>query len=222
MTHISESVRENGFAVSRGLIPLEKVAVIRDRALACLQRPEAAETGSCAPRHWSPEFYRCADCFAHILQELLGNWTNQLRDSISLVAARKAPGISDGIGWHTDGMYFSDEGLAITAWIALENCGVDRPGLKMAKADRAAVQSYLGYDQSAAAVENPNLPPNAYRYHEDLCARLEAAETSFEIENPIYAAGDVVFMTNWCLHATHRVPAMTKPRVTMQVRFLPA
>ena len=116
-------------------------------------------------------------------------------------------------GWHQDGALgfdFSSHGdrefppgavlSMVTCWIALTPCGADAPGLEFIT-----------------------------RRLKGLCAPAELTEASVgarfaaqEFCRPMLAAGDALSFRGDLLHRTHVIPAMTRNRTSLELRFFPA
>ncbi len=106
--------------------------------------------------------------------------------------------------WHQDGALafdFADgdpaapDALAplLTAWIPLGDCGVDAPGLCWMAASPARLLT-------PAELARPRVADHA----------------------PALSAGDVLLFGGALLHATHATAAMTRPRVSAELRFVRA
>lgn len=106
--------------------------------------------------------------------------------------------------WHQDGALAFDfvggdptapDALAplLTAWVPLADCGVDAPGLCWMDA-----------------------PPDR------LLTPAELAQPRVADHAPALAAGDALIFGGALLHATHATPAMTRPRVSAELRFVRA
>jgi hypothetical protein len=88
----------------------------------------------------------------------------------------------------------------LTCWIALVPCGADAPGLELA--------------------------PHGCN---DLLAPAELDETqvqmrfaSDDLMRPALAAGDALLFAGDVLHRTHVLPAMTRDRISLELRIFPA
>ncbi len=111
-------------------------------------------------------------------------------------------------GWHQDGALHHDfialgGGVPLpmlTAWIALTRCGVDAPGLewRLPSLPDLLLPAELGDD----------------------AVRRRFAPESFE--RPALDAGDGVLFDGGLLHRTHATPAMTRPRTSIELRFVGA
>lgn len=100
--------------------------------------------------------------------------------------------------------------IIINAWIPLDDCGKDAPGLevypqkldtlirtiKPEKNQKTGIYDYIEIDESNVA------------QHVD-AARLW---------KPEYKVGDVMLMTNHTLHRTHMADSMTKSRTSVEIR----
>jgi hypothetical protein len=110
--------------------------------------------------------------------------------------------------WHQDGALHHDffvqsEGVPLpmwTVWIPLTPCGVDAPGLAWV-------------DPSPDHLLAP-----AELSHERVLARFGAAR----LEHPALAAGEGLLFDGGLLHRSHVLPSMTRPRTSIELRFIGA
>jgi hypothetical protein len=86
----------------------------------------------------------------------------------------------------------------ITCWIALTDCGVDAPGLEWVEAAPASV---LAPPELTDAAVQARHPPSAF-------------------VRAVFAAGDAVIFGGPLLHRTHVSPAMRRPRVSLELRYV--
>jgi hypothetical protein len=106
--------------------------------------------------------------------------------------------------WHQDGAlhatFAGGESLLpiVTCWLALTDCGVDAPGLEWV-------------DPTPA----------------ELLAPAELADASVRRRHPqeafvrgSFAAGDALVFGGALLHRTHATPSMTRPRLSVELRFV--
>ena len=108
--------------------------------------------------------------------------------------------------WHQDGALHHDfirqpTGVPLpmwTAWIPLTPCGTDAPGL-------AWVQPSLDHLLAPAELREDRV-----------LARFGAAR----IEHPALAAGEALLFDGGLLHGSHVHPAMTRPRTSIELRFI--
>jgi len=108
--------------------------------------------------------------------------------------------------WHQDGALHHDffaqpAGVPLpmrTVWIPLTPCGVDAPGLAWVQPslDRLLAPADLAHDQ--------------------VLARFGEAR----IESPALAAGEGLLFDGGLLHRSHVLPAMTRPRTSIELRFI--
>jgi hypothetical protein len=114
--------------------------------------------------------------------------------------------------WHQDGALHFDflahggppppDALLtmLTCWIPLDDCGADAPGLEWLPA-------------SPARLLQPQELGNAA-----LRARFGASAS----EHPALAAGEALLFDGALLHRTHWRPTMTRPRTSIELRFVAA
>ena len=86
----------------------------------------------------------------------------------------------------------------VTCWIALTPCGDDAPGLELAGPS--------GRDL---------LPPDALTE-----GRIRAAHDAKDCHRPVLAAGDALVFSGDLLHRTHVTHTMTRPRTSIEMRFV--
>ncbi|MCA9547055.1 MAG: hypothetical protein KC613_21785 [Myxococcales bacterium] len=113
-------------------------------------------------------------------------------------------------GWHQDGALghdfldppADDPGLVpmITTWAPLGPCGVDAPGLELVPADEPALRPVAAL--TAPVVDRIHPPGARWR--------------------PALAPGDVLVFGGGVLHRTHATAAMTRPRTSVELRWLRA
>jgi len=118
-------------------------------------------------------------------------------------APRHAPRYHAPHAWHQDGGlgfdYLNDPNLEdgllpmVTCWCPLVPCGEDAPGV-----------AYLPHR------------PGALLAPEALSTLSELGTT------PTLAAGDVLMMMGDLIHRTHVTPEMTRDRISVELRFVPA
>jgi hypothetical protein len=99
-------------------------------------------------------------------------------------------------GFHQD-LTGADRRATLTSWIPLVDCGLEAPGLEWVEAPVDGPLSDIG----EAAVLS--------RYGNRLV-------------HPAFAAGDAVLMRNTVPHRTFVSAAMTQPRYSLDLRYLPA
>lgn len=144
---------------------------------------------------------------APILVPALGGPPRLLTDQAWLrrqFAPARAPAHHAPHGWHQDGalgfdFLGGDPASAhallpmVTAWIPLMPCGREAPGLVYVPERRDAVASLAELDGPHPEREAPALDP-----------------------------GDVVLLRGGTLHATHVTEQMTRDRISIELRWLPA
>jgi hypothetical protein len=99
-------------------------------------------------------------------------------------------------GFHQD-LTGADRRATLTSWIPLVDCGIEAPGLEWVDAPIDGALPEIG----EAAVLS--------RY-------------GGRLAHPAFAAGDAVLMRNTVPHRTFVSAAMTRPRYSIDLRFLPA
>lgn len=212
----------------RGALPAEVVAALTGRADALFARLDArvAEVGPFAAGDalpagvpWVPTassvglaalpgaLESLLDALGAPLAEAAGGSLVPLTRSAWLRRQRPAaqrPPWHAPHSWHQDGALafdFADgdpaapDALAplLTAWIPLGDCGVDAPG--------------LGWMDAAP---------------DRLLTPAELARPRVADHAPALSAGDVLLFGGALLHATHATAAMTRPRVSAELRFVRA
>jgi hypothetical protein len=115
--------------------------------------------------------------------------------------------------WHQDGAlgfdFLAHAGIAISAdallpmltcWIALTPCGVDAPGLELAKRADDSLMPLAALTDAA----------------------VRAAHAPEHFERPAMQAGDALVFSGGVLHHTHVTAAMTRERTSVELRFFDA
>ncbi|MGH8795943.1 MAG: phytanoyl-CoA dioxygenase family protein [Caldimonas sp.] len=123
------------------------------------------------------------------------------------------PGGQHPHSWHQDGALGFDfvahpaspwpaHALAemLTCWIALVPCGVDAPGLELA---RRGCNGLL----APADLEE---------------AQVRARFDSIDLMRPALADGDALLFASDVLHRTHVLPSMTRDRISLELRIFPS
>src|SRR5258707_8123443 len=141
-------------------------------------------------------------------------------DNLMTVGARsqKTANATRGIDLHTDGMYFNDSRYGLTIWFPLDVCGRDAPGLEVVLAGHKEVREYTSFDQHRPAPPEPKW--NWHHYRDGAFAE-EQLRQHFQPNRwfaPEMSPGDVMILSNWSLHGSHRTAGMTRSRSAVQVR----
>jgi hypothetical protein len=189
------------------------------------------EKGNVGRRLYEAHFGRTASMFAPLadpkLRRVLSlsfageRYHPADRDILTTVRppAEAAAQTNLGIPMHTDGSYYNDMLFGLTAWIPLDACGRDAPGLQLVAADHHEVRRYVEFDPSQPAPAEPYY--NFHKYRAD-AFDLESIERHFGAERvvrPVCERGDLILFSNWCLHGTYQHTDMCRTRSAIHVRF---
>ena len=121
-------------------------------------------------------------------------------------------GWQEPIHFHIDAQYHMPQIFGVNVWVPVDACGVDAPGLQIVLDSVQAVIDFVGYDPDEMSFDTLRLEEinnGAFldRYPADRLYR------------PEMAAGDVLLMHNWTVHATYCMPAMVKAHRSFELRF---
>lgn len=193
---------------------------------------DRVEDGNVAPQIYEKHFAPTASMYAFLRDPKFadicrgifpsGKYAHQWLDTLMTVQPPShtvGPG-HDGIGLHTDGMYYDDTKFALTIWIPLDDCGRDAPGIMFVAAGHDEIRAYASFDRDATAPAGTTT--NFHKYDMSKFGDRSIAEAFPEnrIISPDLRRGDVCLFTNWSIHATHRHAAMTRARSALQLRII--
>lgn len=124
------------------------------------------------------------------------------------------------IEFHVDAQFFPDHLFSINFWTPLVACGRKAPGLEVVLNPVQETKEYLKYNPEGHAL----LPDDFANTHKfDRSRRQEEnIKSHFQPEkffSPALQVGDVLAFSNFTLHRTHLAPAMTKNRLSLEVRL---
>lgn len=112
--------------------------------------------------------------------------------------------------WHVDAEPHGASRFTVNLWTPLQDCGVDRPGLRAAILPVDEARALSGYD------------PRSGRFDPDAVSRLGdggAALAGAPIHAPVMRRGDVFVFAHWTIHSTYLTPGMTRSRLSAELRF---
>lgn len=185
------SIQRHGFALWRGMID-------RDSALLMAESAKASDnyvSRDYGTLHLSA-LGRDPICRAisDVFTEMLGQWVCSPDESpVFYSRAGTTP-----THWHQDACV--NRYRTAIVWVALSDCGVDSPGLKL-------------------VLRHPGRPLDLFL---DEHAAEEPKEAfirsqSWPVYRPIFAAGDALFFDHLSIHGTHVPPGADKSRVSFKI-----
>ena len=135
------------------------------------------------------------------------------------------------LGPHLDS-FFHPLPFTVNFWVPFRDCGIDAPSLAMVRSPFDDIVRYSGFDTVSDEAAGPRLPENVGWNFEkfdkkmyELAINDSEAVAGFwqafadRIWTPSYSFGDAMMSSNWTLHFTHALPAMTQRRSNIELRF---
>lgn len=122
---------------------------------------------------------------------------------------QKAGNLRAGVPYHQDAVFMGDRFMALNCWVPLVACGENAPGLEVVLdgARQVILPPHLR-DAAKSAYEQIALPEPWVR------ERYGEAR----IWHPAMQPGDVLIFSNFTIHRTWHVPAMTRDRISLELR----
>ncbi|MGI9601907.1 MAG: phytanoyl-CoA dioxygenase family protein [Acidimicrobiales bacterium] len=107
--------------------------------------------------------------------------------------------------WHQDGQFLGDDLRVVNAWIPLNACGTEAPGLAIVP---RRLDNILSTGGDGQAFDWTVTPDNVHEFTDGA-----------PIVYPEFNAGDALFFDDWLLHATGTLPGMTESRYGVEAWF---
>jgi hypothetical protein len=114
------------------------------------------------------------------------------------------------LGWHSDAQAHGAPRFTVNLWTPLEDCGEQRPGLRMVLLGHDEAYALSGIDEATGKCD-----PAARRQLNDDPAIFGGAP----IFAPEMRRGDILFFTHWTIHGTYVTPEMSESRLSAELRF---
>ena len=138
--------------------------------------------------------------------------------------ARRIEGSIEKSGWqeplllHLD-LQIHRPQFTVNFWVPFQDCGLDRPVLQAVPLDYIRTRAYSGFTgERLRAGEDFNLA-----YFKQNVFDVDAVRQAFGencLLRPIMQAGDLIVASNWLIHGSYRTPAMSKGRISIELRFI--
>jgi hypothetical protein len=124
------------------------------------------------------------------------------------------------IEFHVDAQFFYVHQLSVNFWTPLVDCGVTAPGLKVVTLGVRDTMKYLEFNEDGYEPK----PNDIAHMHKFRCEKMDLQRLNADglgdcIWAPEFRKGDILAFTNFTMHATHYLPAMTQPRTSVEVRI---
>jgi hypothetical protein len=110
--------------------------------------------------------------------------------------------------WHQDGYFMDTQLPALNAWVPLQACGEESPGLEFA----------LGDWQGLLPTQAPAVDVREDYASMTICAEVLARAQQV---SPLLAAGDMLLFDHLIPHRTHATEKMTQRRTSVEIRLIP-
>jgi hypothetical protein len=128
------------------------------------------------------------------------------------------------IDFHVDAQYHFIHQLSINFWTPLTACGKDAPSIRVVLLGVQETKDYVEFDEAGHEPEPGDIAHmRHFRCNKMRFDKLQEHELAKYLWAPEFEKGDILAFTNFTMHATHYLPAMTQPRTSVEVRIsLPA
>jgi hypothetical protein len=142
-----------------------------------------------------------------LLSDLWGGKLAFLRRNC--VPRRQAPGptVNELVPFHQDAAFLATTAPVLNFWIPLVSCGIDAPGLEVVLGNPQALlhSGAVATSKTYGAIEIAEA---------DIVARWGRER----LWHPALAQGDVLVFSNMTIHRTYVTPAMTRSRISLEIR----
>ena len=115
--------------------------------------------------------------------------------------------------FHQDVGFMTDRGRAFNCWITLDGCGVHAPGLELVDVRLKREETNRCYRKSGQSSYFGNMEVD------DSLIRQRYAD---HLRHPALNPGDAIIFDQFVFHRTYITPAMSKPRMNLEVRICAA
>lgn len=122
--------------------------------------------------------------------------------SLQKSTLRRSAPVHDFAGWHQDGSFLGPEVRTMNVWVALSDCGGDRPtpGLELVP---RRVDELLPTDGGLGSASISD-------------GRVLEAAGELALSRPEFSAGDALIFDERFVHRTHLTPGMTHERFALE------
>ena len=170
-----------------------------------------------------------------LLAQVFGD--NEYEVSSETATRRIDVAAGDGEPWqaplvlHLDS-FFHPLPFTVNFWVPFRDCGIDAPSLAVVRFPFSEILEYSGFGRVSDEDAGPCLPEypgwNFEKFDKKMFAlaidELEAVADFWHtfadrIWAPCYSFGDAMMSSNWTLHFTNALPAMTQRRSNIELRF---
>lgn len=110
--------------------------------------------------------------------------------------------------WHQDGYFMDTQLPALNAWVPLQSCGEESPGLEFA----------LGDWQGLLPTQAPAVDVRGDYASMTICPTALAAADKV---SPVLAVGDMLLFDHLVPHRTYATAEMTEMRTSVEIRLIP-